>query len=128
MKKDNEYQIVIAGAGNIGRALMNYERFREDNIRIVAAFDIDPTKIGDKLRVPVYPLTEMEEYIRKNKIPLGIIAVPDVAAQSIFDLMIRAGIKGILNFTTIRFKGAEDVTISNVYLQFELENIIYNLK
>jgi redox-sensing transcriptional repressor len=56
---------------------------------------------------------------------MGIIAVPDVAAQAALDLMLAAGIKGILNFAPIRLKATSDCVINNVNLVLELETLIY---
>jgi len=129
LKKNIVTKAVIIGAGNIGRALMHYNGFQKDNIEIAAVFDIDPIKISERAAIPILPLGKLADYIKINKVNIGIIAVPDQAAQEVFDLLQVAGIKGILNFTTMIFKDpAEDVIINNVYLQFELENIIYFLQ
>ncbi|MBN2415109.1 redox-sensing transcriptional repressor Rex [bacterium] len=125
LKKRTVTRVIIVGAGNLGKALMHYPGFRRDSIEISAVFDIDPTKISRKADVPVLPLEEVGEFIAAHGIDIAIIAVPDVAAQRVFDILQRAGIRGILNFTTMTFKDNEDVVVNNVYLQFELENLIY---
>jgi redox-sensing transcriptional repressor len=122
----NELQkVIMAGAGNLGSALMKYKNFEKEGIKIVAAFDIDPSKISARLAVPVYPLDELENFARDNEIKIGIISVPDIAAQTALDLMMRAGIKGVLNFAPIQLKTAGDCIVSNVNLELELENLIY---
>jgi len=123
--KDRSQEVIIAGVGNIGSALIKYKNFESESIRIIAGFDVDPTKINRKLRVPVFPLNEMHRFVLERGIKVGIIAVPDIAAQEVFDQMVSSGIKGILNFTPVRFRGAEEVVINNVNLQIELENVIY---
>lgn len=122
---DHSNHVVIAGVGNLGKALIEHKGFEKEGIHIVAGFDVDPSKIKKKITIPVFPLEELPEYVKEHHIKLGIIAVPDVAAQEVCDLMLSAGIRGILNFTTVRFKGAEKAVINNVYLQVELENVIY---
>jgi redox-sensing transcriptional repressor len=122
----NEIQkVVIVGAGHIGTALMKYKGFEREGIKIVAAFDIDPAKYQKEAAMPILPLEELKECIQKNQIRIGIIAVPDIAAQQAADLMIAAGIKGILNFAPIRLRGPEDCVINNVNLEIELENVVY---
>jgi redox-sensing transcriptional repressor len=122
----NEIQkVVIVGAGHIGTALMKYKGFEREGIKIVAAFDIDPAKYQKDVEVPILPLEELKDCVQKNQIRIGIIAVPDIAAQQTADLMLAAGIKGILNFAPIRLRGPEDSVINNVNLEIELENVVY---
>lgn len=122
---DHPNDVVIAGVGNLGKALMEHRGFEKEDIHIVAGFDIDPAKVKKKFKIPVFPIETLPDFVKEHRIKLGIIAVPEVAAQSVCDLMLSAGIRGILNFTTVRFKGAESAVINNVYLQVELENVIY---
>lgn len=123
--KDEDQKVIVVGLGNIGNALIKYKGFEKEGIKVVAGFDIDPTKINKKADVPLLPLEEMEDFVNQNKIEVGIIAVPDIAGQQVFDAMVAAGIKGFLNFAPIRYQNADDVIINNVNLQIELENVIY---
>jgi redox-sensing transcriptional repressor len=70
----------------------------------------------------------MHDYILTNKINIGIIAVPDYAAQQVLELMKSAGIKGVLNFAPITLRQSADCFINNINLVTELENIIYFVK
>ncbi|KMQ50280.1 Redox-sensitive transcriptional regulator [Chitinispirillum alkaliphilum] len=122
----NELQkVVIAGAGSLGSALIKYKNFEKEGIKLTAAFDIDPAKHNTKLSIPVYPLEKLHSFVQKNQIKIGIISVPEVAAQPTLDLMIKAGIRGILNFAPIQLKAPEDCVVNNVNLELELENLIY---
>ncbi len=123
--KDFDQKVIIVGIGNIGNALIKYKGFENEGIKIVAGFDIDPAKMNRKGAVPIYPLEDIHDYVKKHNITIGIIAVPDIVAQEVFDVMLSAGIKGILNFAPMRYKGAENAFINNVNLQVELENVIY---
>jgi redox-sensing transcriptional repressor len=122
----NELQkVVMAGAGNLGSALMKYKNFEKEGIKIVAAFDIDPAKHNLRQPIPVYPLDELEKFVRDNEIKIGIISVPDIAAQHTFDIMVKAGIKGVLNFAPIQLKTSDNCIVNNINLELELENLIY---
>lgn len=123
--KDQIQNVVVAGLGNIGTALSKYRGFEKEGIKIVAAFDIDPAKFNRTADIPVMPLEELEAYIHEHHIKIGIIAVPDIAAQNVADTMIGAGISGILNFAPIRLRSPEEIVINNVNLELELENVIY---
>lgn len=122
----NEIQkVVIVGMGNIGKALMRYRGFEAGGIKIVAGFDNDPTRFNASAEVPILPLDEFRQFVANNGVKIAILAVPDMAAHQVSELMIAAGIKGILNFAPIQLRGAEDVVISSINLEVELENLIY---
>lgn len=123
--KHETIKVIIAGAGNIGNALMKYPGFERDNICIKALFDVDPDKINRDSIIPVLPVEEMDEFIKKEDIKVGIIAVTEVFAQQTLDKMVCAGIKGIMNFSPIRLKAPEYIYINNIDIVSELEKVIY---
>lgn len=118
-------RVIIVGVGRIGEALMSYNGFHKDGIKIVAGFDIDVKKIKKTGDVPVKPIEELDEYVKENNISVGIMAVPDIAAQQTLEVLKRANIKGILNFTPVKFKSTEDITVNNFNIENELVNLIY---
>jgi redox-sensing transcriptional repressor len=126
--KEEVQKAVIAGAGKIGTALMEYQGLRNEGFEICAAFEINPQKFNSESRIPVYHIESMQEYIEKNVIRLGIIAVPTDAAQQVFDTMILAGIRGILNFAPIQLKAPPEIAVSNVNIAMELEKLWYYVK
>lgn len=122
----NELQkVVIIGVGNIGKALLRYKGFEAGGIKVIAGFDIDSTKYTDTTEVPIYPLDNFRDFVQEHDVKIGILAVPDVAAHHVSEILISAGIKGILNFAPIQLRTADDVVISNINLEVELENLIY---
>jgi redox-sensing transcriptional repressor len=123
--KDSVQNVIITGCGKIGMALMDYPHFDREGIKVVAGFDIDPGKISTKGKIPVLPLSDMKGVIEENKVSTGILAVPEVAAQQLADLMIAAGINGILNFAPLNLRVPENIIVNSVNLVIELENINY---
>jgi redox-sensing transcriptional repressor len=123
--KDKIQKVVVAGVGNIASALMKYKGFAQEGIKIAAGFDIDPSKMDRNSSIPILHLKELKRFVRQNNINIGIIAVPDIAAQQVADQMHQAGIKGILNFAPIRIKTTNGCVVNNVNLELELENLIY---
>lgn len=122
----NEIQkVIVVGVGRIGEALMSYNGFYKDGIRIVAGFDIDIKKIKKTGDIPVKPIEEIDDYIREQNISVAIMAVPDIAAQQTLETLKRANIKGILNFTGVKFKSTEEITVNNFNIESELVNLIY---
>ena len=89
----------MIGTGNLGRALLGYKGFGNQNFRIVAAFDIDPTKVGGAIDgVDVHHFDELAEVIARRQIKLAMIVVLAPAAQAVADKLVAAGIEGIVNF------------------------------
>jgi redox-sensing transcriptional repressor len=88
---------VLVGAGSLGSALLGYEKFRIHGMELVAAFDIDSGKIGQRIHgKEVQPLMFLPDFVRRSQILLGLIATPAEAAQSVADLMVAAGDSGHL--------------------------------
>ncbi|HSV27223.1 MAG TPA: redox-sensing transcriptional repressor Rex [Sedimentisphaerales bacterium] len=123
--KDRPQEFVLVGVGNIGTALLHYKGFEKSGIQIVAAFDIDPAKVNTETSIPVLPMVQFREFVAEKGIRLGIISVPDFAAQRVMELMVSLGIKGILNFAPIRLRSVDGVVINNINLETELESVIY---
>ncbi len=123
--KDKLQKVIVVGSGHIGTALMKYKGFEKEGIKITAGFDIDPAKYNKSGTVPVLPVGELKDFVKNNAIKIGIIAVPDIVAQQVAELMFEAGIKGVLNFAPIRIKSPQDCIVNYVNLELELENVIY---
>ena len=118
-------RVIIVGAGRIGEALMSYNGFHKDGIKIVAGFDIDVKKIKKTGDIPIKPIEDLNEYVQENNISVAIMAVPDIAAQQTLEILKRSNIKGILNFTPVKFKSTEELTVNNFNIENELVNLIY---
>lgn len=124
--KERPQNAVVLGVGNIGRALLNYRGFATAGIRIVAGFDSDPRKIDPKASVPILPLEKLRDFVTKNETRVAILAVPEDQAQAVFDLMIKAGIQGVLNFAPLRLTSPkDDVVVHNIDVGLEIEKILY---
>lgn len=107
----------LAGAGNLGRALMGYGDFRRCGLDIVAAFDVAGEKIGREMfGRPVHCLRDIPRLARRLGVGLGVIAVPASAAQEAADAMMAGGIVGIWNFAPVRLELPRRVRVENVEL------------
>ncbi|MDD5618735.1 MAG: redox-sensing transcriptional repressor Rex [Candidatus Omnitrophica bacterium] len=127
--KDKSLDVILIGAGNLGMALLSYPAFREQGFSIKAAFDIDTRKIGNKTsEVEICDVEKIQDFLKKEKIKIAILAVPAFSAQKITDTLVGSGIKCILNFAPIVLKVSEEVLVSNVDLSKELEVLSYFLK
>lgn len=122
------WNVALVGIGNLGSALLAYKGFRQQGFFIKVAFDTNPSKVGRIFKgVKVESLSRISSSVKRKKITIGVIAVPAQAAQDIADLLAKSGIKGILNFAPIRINVSPKITVKNVDLSMELENISYFL-
>lgn len=121
-----KYRIVIAGAGNIGQALCNYEGFANKGFHVEALFDIDPTLIGKQINgCPILPVERLSDYIRDNAIDIGVIAARRTVAQELADTMEAAGIGAIWNFVPADV--SVSVPLENVQLIDSMYVLSYRL-
>jgi redox-sensing transcriptional repressor len=102
---DNQTKAVLAGVGNLGSALLGYQGFQNFGFRIVGAFDQDPKIIGKWVRGrKVQAMDQLIPFVKRGEILLGVLTVPAAAAQETAEQMVRAGIKGIWNFTPAKLQ------------------------
>ncbi len=129
LNQDTLTNVALVGVGNMGHALLNYNFKRTNNIRISAAFDINPEYTDTIMNgVPVYQNSDMKYQIGQQQIEIAILAVPKDQAQEITNQLVDAGIKGIMNFTPLRVSAPSDVRVQNVDLATELQTLIYFLE
>jgi len=118
---DNVTDAFLVGAGSLGTALLGYDGFREHGLNIVAAFDVDPAKIGTTIHgKQVLPLDQFADLAARLHIHIGIITVPAESAQEVADLMVLSGIKAIWNFAPTDVQVPAGVIVENVRLSASL--------
>ncbi|MED5052762.1 redox-sensing transcriptional repressor Rex [Anoxybacteroides rupiense] len=128
LDQDEITEVALVGVGNLGTAFLNYNFMKNNNTKIVMAFDVDHAKVGTEVGgVPVYHLKQLEELIHEQ-ISVAILTVPAHAAQSITDRLVQKGIKGILNFTPARLNVPENIRVHHIDLAIELQSLVYFLK
>ena len=125
---DKEWSVIIAGAGNLGKALVKYKCFQKKGFIIKGIFDNNPSKIGKKLgHIFIYDIKEIEKFILAENINIGVLVVPADSAQEVADKMVAGGIKAILNFAPTRILLPSEIIIHNVDLSIEFEMLTYYL-
>ena len=96
---DNLSDAIIVGAGGLGRAFLGYEGFKNNGLNILAAFDVSKELIGKTVMgKEILPLSDLDDFVKKHGVRIGIITVPKTSAQSVLNQMVGAGIKAIWNF------------------------------
>ena len=128
MGRDRAWRVCVVGAGNIGRALVSYDRFRREGFEIVAVFDGDGSLTGREVGgMQVRPMAELARVVAAERINLGIIAVPREAAQQVADALVAAGVRGILNFAPRRIEVREGIGIVSVDFTVALEQLAFQV-
>lgn len=118
--------VILVGAGNLGRALLRYEGFMKEGFEVLAAFDKSPGSIDTaRVSVPVYPDSELTDFIEKNRVRMAILCVPAEFGQEVANTLVEAGVQGILNFSPTILQTPDHVVVTRVDLAMELENLSF---
>lgn len=118
--------VILAGVGNLGSALLSYRGFEQEGFEIVAAFDVDTDRRRAKhFRQRLLAMEDMPAFVRQHSVKMALLTVPATVAQEVANELVSAGIVGILNFAPIVLQVPEEVTVNNVNLAIELENLSY---
>jgi redox-sensing transcriptional repressor len=121
--------VAIIGIGNLGRAVTGYFRGKRSKLNIVASFDNDPQKVNKVISgVKCYHTQDMEKIIREMNIKIAILTVPADYARSLTEEVVRYGIKGILNFTTVPLNVPSSVYLEEYDMITSIEKVAYFVK
>ncbi len=125
---NNVNEAFLVGVGNLGTALLGHERFSKFGLSIVAAFDTDPTKIGQWIHEKaVLSLDKLADLAPRMSIHLGIITTPAEVAQAVADEMVKGGIQAIWNFAPVKLKVPEHIIVHNEDLYSTLASLSWKL-
>lgn len=125
LKLDVVQKMALVGLGNLGSAIQAYGGFSIYEFEIAAIFDIDPEKVGTKTNNIVVENVSRIKLLKKRKIDLSIVAVPSSSAQGVVDALVKAGVKGILNFAPCYLKAPKKVKIINIDIASDLACLPY---
>jgi redox-sensing transcriptional repressor len=126
---DREWKMGIVGIGDLGMALVENANFAKRGYKFVAAFDMDPQKIGKQLPcgLVIQSLEDLKTLRQDLGIEVGVIATPPSQAQSAADMLIEAGIKAILNFSPVQLRQPKGCLMENVDFSVTLDDLAYHL-
>ena len=121
------HTLVVLGAGNLGRAIIENFRFSGNGFEVLAAFDVREGVVGSTIAgVPVYHADELEAFLKANPVSVGMLTVPISAAQEMGDRLAAAGVRGIWNFTNYEITTpSEDVVVESVHFSDSLLTLSY---
>jgi redox-sensing transcriptional repressor len=126
---NNTKDAFLAGAGSLGSALLGYQKFQQFGLNIVAAFDTDPSKIGQQLHgKEILSLDRLRDLAQRMHIHLGVVATPAGAAQQVAELMVEGGIRAIWNFAPVHLRVPSSVILQNEDLYHSLASLSFKLE
>lgn len=124
---DRQYDMIIVGAGNIGRALAGYKNFAAEGFKVRALFDVevkDPF-VGD---VPVYKIDKLAEYVKEHGCDIAVIATQKNVASDVASQLVALGVKSLWNFAPIDLEVPKDVAVENIAMSESLYVLSYRMK
>jgi len=125
LKLDVVHKVALVGVGNLGSVVLAYPGFKIYGFDIAAAFDTNPQKIGRKVKnITIEDVSNLRT-LKRRKINLGIIAVPREAAQETADALVKAGVKGILNFSPCYITVPKKVKVITIDIAMDLARLPY---
>lgn len=126
---DREYKTVVIGCGNLGQAITNYTYYYKIGFNIIGLFDANPKIVGNVINdVEVMDSADLEEYVKRENIDIGIICVNRENAQKVADSLVSGGVKGIWNFAPVDLVIPENVALESVHLSDSLHALSFMIK
>lgn len=121
--------MAIIGMGHLGQAVTKYFNGKGLKLRITAAFDVHPDKVGKIIdNIPCYDISEFEERVDELNISIVIVSSPTSVASTLVLPIINAGIKGVLNFTSAPLNFPPGIVVENYDITTLLEKVAYFVK
>lgn len=124
-----QHNIIVIGAGNLGQALANYSKFEKLGFVIIGLFDVNPMLRGHSLRgIPIMMLEELESFAAAHKIDIAAFTMPKHSADSVANRLVGLGIRAIWNFAHVDLDLMDkNVVVENVHLSDSLMQLSYNM-
>ncbi len=125
---DKEWKMILVGVGHLGHAIAGYEGFSSQGFQVVAAFDTDANIVGSSIgKLVIRDVAEVEQSIEVMNIRIAILAVPADKAQEVADMLVRSGIKAILNYAPTSVRVPQGIWVRNIDPVVALQSTTYYL-
>ena len=120
-------EAILVGIGKLGRTIFEYDGFADCGVNIVAGFDLNDN-VYELAGKKIYPIRELENFCRIHQIQIGVITVPEQQAQQICDLMVKSGIRAIMNFASVYLEVPKDIIVQHENIAVALAALSHELK
>jgi redox-sensing transcriptional repressor len=126
---DNDHHLIMIGVGNLGHALLQNFPFSQTGFTVDAAFDINPQLSGTVINgVPVYPMTQLDDFVRSHSVDVVVLTIPQSVAQDTATHLMDLGIRGFWNFTNMELSSpSPDVKFENIHFADSLLTLSYRI-
>ena len=125
---NHQYHVIIVGAGNIGRAVANYEGFAKEGFHVQAMFDISPALVGSEVHgTLVQPMDKLDAWLHSHTVDIAVLAVPASCAQDLCDELVRGGVRAVWNFAPVDLSVPDGVAVNHVHLSDSLHILTYRM-
>lgn len=126
---DNDHHLIMIGVGNLGHALLQNFPFSQTGFTVDAAFDVNPQLSGAVINsVPVYPMTQLDDYVQSHHVDVVVLTIPQSVAQDTATHLIEMGIRGFWNFTNMELSSpCPDVQFENIHFADSLLTLSYRI-
>ncbi|MGN0316676.1 MAG: redox-sensing transcriptional repressor Rex [Lachnospira sp.] len=125
---DRTHNMIVIGAGNLGRAIVNYGDFAKRGFHVLGMFDNNEQLKGQKVSgIDIMMMDELPAFIKENSIEIVALTIPKNVAKEIGKIVADAGIKAIWNFAHTDLNLPDDVIVENVHLSESLMRLSYTI-
>ena len=125
---EEDHNIVIIGAGNLGQALANYAAFEKRGFILKGIFDVNPRLEGMTIRdVPIRMMDDIKEFVQENDVEIAVLTIPKDKAIEVAKLLVDNGVRAIWNFAHTDLNLPEHIIVENVHLSESLMQLSYNI-
>lgn len=123
---NKQNNVIIVGAGKLGNAILLEGDIEKSRFNIVGVFDITKSRIGKEYKgIKISSVSDISKVAMEQKIDIAIITEVKSIAQQVTDVVVQAGVKAILNMTSIEIKVPKGVVIEHIDLNRKLQELNY---
>ena len=125
---EEDHNIIIIGAGNLGQALANYADFENRGFILKGIFDVNPRLQGVSIRgVPIRMMDDLKTFVQNNEIDIAVLTIPKEKAIEVANMLVENGVRAIWNFAHTDLNLPDNVVVENVHLSESLMQLSYNI-
>ena len=125
---EEDHNIIIIGAGNLGQALANYAAFENRGFILKGIFDVNPRLQGVSIRgVPIRMMDDLKMFVQNNEIDIAVLTIPKEKAIEVANMLVENGVRAIWNFAHTDLNLPDNVVVENVHLSESLMQLSYNI-
>ena len=125
---EEDHNIVIIGAGNLGQTLANYAAFEKRGFILSGIFDVNPRLQGMTIRgVPIRMMDELKSFVKENDVEIAVLTIPKEKAIEVANMLVDNGVRAIWNFAHTDLNLPENIIVENVHLSESLMQLSYNI-